>query len=901
MTKQIEENRYVKWLSELSKKDVKLVGGKGANLAEMFNMKMPVPPAFVIAAESYLYFLEETELKDKIYSKLGKLDVDNTQELEEVAKEIREMIEKAEIPEDMQDEILESYEALNVDKDILERASSDALAILKKGYEPVFVAVRSSATAEDTEAASFAGQQETFLNVKGKTDLIEAIKKCFASLFTARSIYYRIKKGFKHEAVLIAVVVQIMINSDKSGVIFSRDPVEMTDNVIIEAVFGLGEGIVSGRIQPDHYIVSRELKILDKSIVDKKIALFRNSSGKTEIVNLTKERSESQVLTDYEIKRLASYALQLEEHYRKAQDIEFAIDSGKIFIVQTRPITTLEKRKEKTEISGKEILQGIPASPGIGSGGVKIVYRLEDLNKIKRGDVLVTKMTNPDMVVTMQKCSAIITDEGGVTAHAAIVSREMGIPCIVGTKKATQILRDGMQVTVNGSTGKIYEGKTDAKAVEILPIVNTKTKIKVIVDLPDFAGRASRTGIKSIGLTRLEGIIAESGKHPFWFLKQGKIDEYEKIIEKGVSKIMHFFDEAFIRTSDIRSDEFRNLEGASKEIEANPMLGMHGIRASLKYPEILKAEISALNKAAKGKIIGLLLPQVISVEEVRKVKKIVKELGADLKIGVMIETPAAVQIIRELCEEGISFISFGTNDLTQYTLAIDRGNESVQYLYDETHPSILSQLSYVIRICKKYQVESSICGQAGSDKKMVEFLVNQGIDSISVNADKAREISEFVAELEKGLKVSEFQENNSKEENMARKSKEKQIEEIDNLDKIEKEAEKIIEEVEEEKKEIAKENKIEVQEEWKDVDIGIDVFSDQGKGNEEKPDREESKEEEHDVQDIIEQKEEAESEEEHYEQEPASQEKAENDEFMPAEKEEESKEEQEEDEELDIF
>ena len=361
-------------------------------------------------------------------------------------------------------------------------------------------------------------------------------------------------------------------------------------------------------------------------------------------------------------------------------------------------------------------------------------------------------MTNPDMVVTMQKSAAIVTDEGGLTSHASIVSREMGIPCVVGTQEATTKLKEGEIITVDGFSGKIYKGKVlETIEKEILPVVKTKTKIKVIVDLPTYAERASKTNIKQVGLTRIEGIIAESGKHPNYFLEKKQIQDYEKIIFNGIKGIAKYFDELWIRTSDIRLDEYGNLEGAPENKEENPMLGMHGIRHSLKNPEILKSELRALKRISEeGKIIGILLPQIISVEEVMEVKEILKEINFNnAKIGVMIETPASVQIIKELCEEGIDFISFGTNDLTQYTLAIDRNNESVQYLYNELHPAILHQLEYVIKICKEFGVETSICGQAGSRKEMVDILVRFGIDSISVNADAAREISEYVAELEK--------------------------------------------------------------------------------------------------------------------------------------------------------
>ncbi len=749
-----EKIEFIKWFSELNKNSGSVAGGKGANLGEIFNAKAPVPPGFVVTAQAYDYFIKSAGLDNKIDILLKNINYEDTKQLDNITSQIRDLIVKAKMPEEMEEEILDSYNILG--EDLEEGTSGTALDILKRGAEPAFVAVRSSATAEDLAEASFAGQQDTYLNVKGKSELILHVKKCFASLFTSRATYYRHKKGFEHGRVSLAVVVQRMIDSDKSGVIFSKDPAYKSDNTIVEAVFGLGEGIVSGRITPDTYRVSPELEIISKKIADKKIAITRNSAGSQEIVKLKEEKSRQQVLKDHEIKRLTSIAHQLEEHYKKPQDIEFAIENNEIFIVQTRPITTLEKRFEGTsDLKGEVILTGLAASPGIAYGKIKIIHKIEDLHKIKQGDILVTKMTNPDMVVAMQKSSAIVTDEGGLTAHAAIVSREMGIPAVVGTQEATTKFKEGEIITVDGYTGKIYKGKvSESEKKEVLPITSrTKTKIKVIVDLPSFAERASKSGARAVGLTRIEGIIAESGKHPEYFLKKGHVKDYEEIIYKGVEKIASYFDEVWVRTSDIRTDEFQHLEGAPKEVEANPMLGFHGIRYGLKNPEILKAELNAFKRVAvKGTKIGILLPQVILVEEVRDVKKILKEIGFEnAKVGVMIETPAAVQIIRNLCEEGIHFISFGTNDLTQYILAIDRGNEKVQYLYDEMNLAVLYQLEFVIRVCKRNNVETSICGQAGSKKEMVKFLVEKGIDSISVNADKAKEISEYVAELEKSL------------------------------------------------------------------------------------------------------------------------------------------------------
>ena len=754
-----EKIDFVKWFSELNKTSGAIAGGKGANLAEIYNLKISVPPGFVITAQAYDYFIKSARLDSKIKSLLEEINYEDTEQLENVTKEIREMIERAEFPNDLKEEIIDSYETLSAEDSKTRDKSINEF--IGKSQDVPFVAVRSSATAEDLAEASFAGQQESFLNVRGENDLLLHIKKCFASLFTPRATYYRNKKGFKDIHVSLAVVVQKMINSDKSGVIFSKDPSTKRDNIIIEAVWGLGEGIVSGQITPDRYVVSQKesgnFEIVEKEITKKKIAIIRGPNGGNEKIKLKEEHSEQQVLKEHEVLMLSEIAIKLEEHYKKPQDIEFAIASDKIYIVQTRPITTMESRGDissETELKGEIVLTGLAASPGIGFGKVKIVLSLNDLSKVEKGDILVTKMTDPDMVVTMQKCAAIVTDEGGLTAHAAIVSREMGIPAIVGTQIATTKLQEGEMMTVDGFTGKVYRGKvSEVVQKEVKPVVaKTKTEIKVMVDLPSFAIRASKTGIKKVGLARIEGIIAESGKHPLYFVNKNKIKDYEELIFRGLNEIAEYFEEIWVRTSDIRSDEFEHLEGAPEKVEANPMLGMHGIRFSIKNPEILRAELRAMKRVSReGRKIGVMAPQIISVDEVRSLKKFLKETNfPEAKLGIMIETPAAVELIEDFCNEGIEFISFGTNDLTQYTLAIDRGNEQVQELYDEMHPSVLRQLARVIEICKEKGVETSICGQAGSKKEMVKFLVQTGIDSISVNADLASEIAEYVAELEKG-------------------------------------------------------------------------------------------------------------------------------------------------------
>jgi pyruvate, water dikinase len=784
------KSKYLKWFSEIRKNSGAIAGGKGANLGEMYNTGIPVPPGFVVTAQAYDYFIEKAGLKKQIQETLDQIKYEDTAQLDTSTEKIRNLILASNLPKDMEEEIIEAYEDLDTGFDF---KKGSALEILNHTSEPVFVAVRSSATAEDLADASFAGQQDSFLNVKGNKQLIEHIKKCIASLFTSRATYYRNKKGFEHSKVSLAVVVQKMVDSDKSGVIFSKDPAYKSEDITMEAVWGLGEGIVSGQITPDKYIINQELEITDTKISDKKIAITRDSGGEKAVIKLREDKSKHQVLKNYEIKKLSELALKLEKHYKKPQDIEFAIEREEIYIVQTRPITTIETRSESAQkgalqIKAEPILEGIAASPGIAAGKIKVVKHMADLPKVQEGDILVTEMTNPDMVVTMQKASAIVTDEGGLTSHAAIVSREMGIPAIVGTGEATTRLKEGEIITVDGYTGKVYKGKhAETEKKEVLPVTaETKTEIKVIVDLPSFAERAAKSGLTKVGLTRLEGIIAESGKHPEYFLKNNSIQEYEEIIFKGVNEIAQHFKEMWIRTSDIRSDEYSNLKGAPQEKEDNPMLGFHGIRYSLKKPEIFKAELRALKRIAdSGRTIGILSPQVISIEELQAIKKTLEEIQAkNIKVGIMIETPASVQLIKDFCEDGIDFISFGTNDLTQYMLAIDRNNEELQDIYNEMHPAILYQLAFVIRTCKRYNVETSICGQAGSRKEMAKFLVENKIDSISVNADMAKEISEYIAQIEKERGEEPRQYNpEKKKENQDKKTKEENKPEFSKEDK----------------------------------------------------------------------------------------------------------------------
>jgi len=558
-----------------------------------------------------------------------------------------------------------------------------------------------------------------------------------------------------------------MVNADKSGIMFSINPVTNDQNqIVIEAIRGLGEAVVSGAVSPNTYVVDKKsLEIVEKDIPPQEWMLIRDEFGRNKRIEIPSEERQKQVLSDFEIKQLAKLAIEVERHYGFPQDMEWAIEKNRIYLVQARPVTTIRKPKEKVELTAEPILKGLGASPGIGVGPVKIIHSASELDKIEKGDVLVTRMTNPDMVPAMQKAAAIVTDEGGITCHAAIVSREMGVPCVVGTESATEKLKDGQIITVDGTHGLVYAGRVklevEKKEEEYIPAkIITATQVKVIMDLPEFAKRAAETDADGIGLLRLEGIIASGKKHPAKYLAEGKLNEYSDLLYKGIKEIVQYFREkpVWIRTSDIRTDEYRELEGAESEPhESNPMLGWHGIRRSLDQPELLKAELAAIKKLYDEgfKKIGIMLPFVISVEEVRAAKKILREVGLepskDIQFGVMIETPASVWIIEELCKEGIDFISFGTNDLTQTTLGVDRNNAKIAHLYDWMHPAVLREIKYVLEVCKKYGVETSICGQAGSDPKMVEFLVRNGIDSVSANPDAVEGIRKIVFMIERKL------------------------------------------------------------------------------------------------------------------------------------------------------
>lgn len=759
-------NAYVVGLDQIGKDDITIAGGKGANLGEIIKVGIPVPKGFVVTTTSFDRFLEENNLEPRIRTIIEGTLVDDTTKLFEASRMIKEIILSCQMPLEVESEIIEAYETL----------ASEMNKLNSNTRESVFaVAVRSSATAEDLPTASFAGQQATFLNVKDEKDLIESVRRCWASLFEPRAIFYRTKQGVSKSS--IAVIVQAMVNSDKSGIIFTIDPSNGQNILLFEAIWGLGESIVSGKITPDMYKISKERGnkgiILEAQISKKTKMLTRDpKSGNTVEVLLSQSKGNAQVLNEQEILELARYSTMLEDHYGgHPQDIEFAIEGDRIMILQTRAVTTKARKNIETVKSKgtkhKELIKGIGASPGIAIGIVRIIHSNDEITKIQNGEIIVTMMTSPDLVPAMSKSGAIITDLGGRTCHAAIVSRELGIPAIVGTKYATSVLREGQEVTVDAYDGIVYGGRIETDTVlsgkhgvvtsdNTIQMLETMTKVKVNLA---FTQRLQEIlpKIDGVGLLRIEHMVAQSGFHPAKLIKNGRKEEYVNILMDGIRPIAKALKPkpVRVRTLDARSDEFRNLEGGQEEpIEANPMLGWHGIRRSLDEPELLKAEFEALKILYEDEgltNLEVMLPFVISTEEVRKAMEIATEtsLPNTLKIGIMVETPASVMIIKELCEAKIAFASFGTNDLIQLTLGIDRNNERLAKSSSAFHPAILRSLKMVIDICNQFGIESSICGESGSDLEMAKILVGYGIKSISCNIDAIDNIRKVIYQEER--------------------------------------------------------------------------------------------------------------------------------------------------------
>lgn len=743
---------FVVGFREVDKDDVALVGGKGANLGEMIRNGFPVPDGFIVTSRAYFLFLRENNLTTKIKHLLKTANFEKHDSLVQVSKHIKNEIIKSQMSEDLVDQIFKEYKKLGgVFKDAL-------------------VAVRSSATAEDLPTASFAGQQDTYLNVQGEANLIEKIKEAWASLFNPRAIFYRHEQKFDHFKIGIAVPVQKMVASEKSGVLFTIDPVTNDKTKItIEAIYGLGELIVQGTVTPDHYEVLKN----DLTINNKKIALqtilLKKSGNKNKEVKISRRLGKQQKITDKEIIALAALGKKLEKHYYFPQDVEWAIEKNKIYIVQTRPITTTksEIQSTKLETNLKLLLKGDPASPGIATGPVKILGSAKEIHKIVSGEVLVTSQTNPDFVPAMKKAVAIVTERGGRTSHAAIVSRELGIPSIVGAENAIKILKNGLVITVNGSKGEIYKGgsivpKQFAKSQEFERI-KTATNVYVNLAQPELASHIGTRHVDGIGLLRAEFIMAAIGTHPKKLIKDGKKQVFINKLAEGLEQFCSAFNPRPVvyRTSDLKTSEYRELIGGREfePQEPNPMLGFRGAFRYIHDPQVFELELEAIKliRNKKGlKNLWVMIPFVRTVRELIEVKKIIASSGLhrspSFKLWIMVEIPSNVVLLDKFLETGIDGVSIGSNDLTMLMLGTDRDNSEVSQEFNEQNEAVLWAFEHVIKTANKYKVTSSICGQAPSlYPSLLEKLVKWGITSVSVSPDAIESTRRTISDFEKKL------------------------------------------------------------------------------------------------------------------------------------------------------
>jgi len=792
------KKKYIAWFEELTIKDVPKVGGKNASLGEMYqkltSRGVNIPNGFAVTAGAYFYMLEEAGLRDEIRNILSDLDTHNMKNLSDRGRRVRNLILGAEFPVDLKEEILTAYRQME-----------------KEYGKNVDVAVRSSATAEDLPDASFAGQQETFLNVRGEKELLEACRKCMASLFTNRAISYREDKKFDHFEVGLSVGVQKMVRADKasSGVMFSIDTETGFENaVLIDGSWGLGENVVQGKVTPDEFYVFKPTletgfeSIISRKKGSKKIKMIYAPGGKqTKDVATTKKEQDSYILTDDEILQLARWAVQIEKHYGRPMDMEWGKDgeTNQLFILQARPETVHASKKggQLTDYvlskRGKVIVTGSPVGTKIASGKVNMIEKASEIGRFKAGQILVTDMTDPDWEPIMKIAAGIITNKGGRTCHAAIVSRELGIPCIVGTEEATNHLKTGQTITMScaeGDVGYVYEGSLpfEVKITDLSHLEKTKTKIMMNIGQPDIAFSASFIPNDGVGLAREEFIINNHIKvHPLALINYDKLKdkkakrEIDKLTVGYKDKSQYFVDElaegiAFIgaafypkevlvRLSDFKSNEYANLIGGAEfePVESNPMIGWRGASRfyAEDYLEAFLLECQALKKVREVvglKNVKIMVPFCRTLEEGRRVIEIMNQAGLKqgqdgLEVYMMCEIPSNVILAEEFADIFDGF-SIGSNDLTQLILGVDRDSSLVSHIYDERNEAVKKMIADVIRICKKKKKKIGICGQAPSDfPDFARFLVEHKIDSISLNPDTVVKTTIEIAKEEKKAKA----------------------------------------------------------------------------------------------------------------------------------------------------
>lgn len=748
--------RYVEDIANLGMADAEEAGGKGANMGEMVAAGLPVPPGFVVLRDSYLESMKAGGVADELNAAhrealLAALD---TSRFDGMCAKMRDLVVKAGMAPDVRELILASYRAMGPD---------------------CYVAVRSSATGEDGADASFAGMNETYTNVRGEENLIEAVQNCWASLFGPRVVSYRASRGFTADPAM-AVVVQLMIASERSGVAFTADPTtDATDRVVVEAAFGQGEVVVSGSVEPDTYVVSKEAgEILSRRMGFKSFEIIRGEDGRDLRVELDDTKAQAQVLNDDEVRTIAEIAVRSERHAGCPQDTEWAIADGKTYIVQTRPITTLNRAGKPAAEQHQVLLQGLPAVPGAASGVVRVLKDPHDGARLQDGEVLVAQMTNPDWLPTMRRASALVTDTGGMTCHAAIVARELGVPCIVGARTATKDLKDGTVVTVDGTHGRVLAGRVENEqtggaqtapvaAVTAVASEVTATKIYVNVAMPDKAEEAAALDVDGVGLLRAELILEDAlkNRHPRDLIENGEQDSLVDSLAAAVGRVASAFSPRPVvyRASDFRTNEFRNLKGGDRfePEEHNPMIGYRGCYRYISNPDLFDLELQALARVREqNPNLHLMIPFVRTKWELEECLDLVdaSPLGRQrgLHRWVMAEVPSVVYWLPEYVGMGIDGVSIGSNDLTQLMLGVDRDSDLCAELYDESDAAVLDAIGRVITTARRLGITASLCGQAPSSRPdFAEHLVRMGITSISVTPDAASRTRRNVAAAERRL------------------------------------------------------------------------------------------------------------------------------------------------------
>jgi pyruvate,water dikinase len=746
--------RYVEDIANLGMADAEEAGGKGANMGEMVAAGLPVPPGFVVLRDSYLESMKAVSDELNAAHREAMLAALDTSRFDEMCAKMKAIVLQAGMDTEVRDRILDSYRAMGPD---------------------CYVAVRSSATGEDGADASFAGMNETYTNVRGEQDLIDAVQNCWASLFGPRVVSYRASRGFSADPAM-AVVVQLMVASERSGVAFTADPTtDATDRVVVEGAFGQGEVVVSGSVEPDTYVVAKkDGEILSRRMGYKSFKIIRGADGKDQRVELDDTAAQAQVLNDDEVRAIADIAIRSEKHAGCPQDTEWAIADGKTYIVQTRPITTLNRAGKPAAEQHQVLLQGLPAVPGAASGVVRVLMDVKDGARMQDGEVLVAQMTNPDWLPTMRRAAALVTDTGGMTCHAAIVARELGVPCIVGARTATKDLKDGTVVTVDGTHGRVLAGRVQkpnvggaqtapAGPATVVSSEVTATKIYVNVAMPDKAEEAALLDVDGVGLLRAELILEDAlgNRHPRDLIEHGEQDGLVESLANAVGRVAAAFSPRPVvyRASDFRTNEFRGLKGGDKyePEEHNPMIGYRGCYRYVNNPDLFDLELKALARVReRNPNLHLMIPFVRTKWELERCLELVdaSPLGRQrgLHRWVMAEVPSVTYWLPEYVGMGIDGVSIGSNDLTQLMLGVDRDSDQCAELYDESDGAVLDAIGRIISTARRLGITASLCGQAPSTKpEFAEHLVRMGITSISVTPDAAPKARRIVAAAERRL------------------------------------------------------------------------------------------------------------------------------------------------------